>query len=236
MEEHRRKETSATLKSRKCATKRFGIRLALVPFGYDGNDLFVPYTRGSRQAAWKLISDIPHLDESLDATAQRLYNKFLPRQKQSSIHQIHTFGDTNYRRTRWITVLYSTMVNLKNQNEQKTDIEWMPLDRRPLLTRLEDLMIDTALESLQKRVRYEPVGIYMLPPEFTLQQLQRMYELLLGQPVSKQVFRKKMWESEILIPLEETVTAPGRSQPKGLYRFNKKKYYELKRKGFFLDL
>jgi 8-oxo-dGTP diphosphatase len=63
-----------------------------------------------------------------------------------------------------------------------------------------------------------------------------MYELVLGQPISRQSFRKKMWESEILIPLEETVTEGGRSQPRGLYRFNKKKYYELKRKGFFLDL
>jgi hypothetical protein len=39
-----------------------------------------------------------------------------------------------------------------------------------------------------------------------------------------------------LIPLEETVTEGGRSQPRGLYRFNQKKYDELKRKGFFLDV
>ena len=97
-------------------------------------------------------------------------------------------------------------------------------------------MIDSAMRALQKKVRYEPVGIYLLPPEFTLQQLQKMYELVLGQPISRQSFRKKMWESEILIPLEETVTEVGRSQPKGLYRFNKKRYFELKQKGFFLDL
>jgi hypothetical protein len=45
-----------------------------------------------------------------------------------------------------------------------------------------------------------------------------------------------MWESEILIPLEETVQESGLSQPKGLYRFNKKRYFQFKKKGFFLDL
>ena len=221
------------VRSRKCATKRFGIRVVLIPFGYNGTDILIPFRKARKQKAWNLIYDVPLLDESLDEAAKRLYQDCVPHQ-ESSVYQVHTFGDALSIRTRWITIVYSTIVNLRNNHSTPED--WFQLDRRPLLTRMEDQMIHAALQALQKKVRHEPVGIYMLPPEFTLQQLQRMYELLLGHSISKQSFRQKMWESEIVIPLEETVTEGGRSQPKGLYRFNKKKYYELKRKGFFLDL
>ena len=221
-------------KTQRCATKRFGVQVALVPFGYNGNELLIPFKKGTRQKAWTVISEVPALAESINETAMRLYEKYIPNQ-QASIYQVHCFGEARFHRTRWITILYSAIVNL-HTNQNGNTVDWFPLGRRPLLTRLEDQMVDAALQELQRTVRHEPLGIYMLPPEFTLLQLQRMYELLLGKSLSKPAFRKKMWGSEILIPLEETVTEGGRSQPKGLYRFNKKKYYELKRKGFFLDL
>jgi 8-oxo-dGTP diphosphatase len=231
----RSSSTAGTVRSR-CASKRFGVRVAFVPFGYDGTSVLTLLRKKPKQKAWTLIADVPFLDESLDDAAQRLYKDYLP-QKQSSLDQISAFGESHFVRTRWITIVYSAIVHLTNDKKQKlSTVEWFTVDRRPLLTRQEDQMIDSAMRALQKKVRYEPIGIYLLPPEFTLQQLQRMYELVLGQPISRQSFRKKMWESEILIPLEETVTEVGRSQPKGLYRFNKKRYYELKRKGFFLDL
>ena len=236
MEEDKDPKQTGTLqrgRSQRCATSRFGIRVALIPFGYNGTDILISFRKAKQQKAWNLIHDVPFLNESIDQTAKRLYQDCVP-QQESSVYQVQTFGDTHSTRTRWITIVYSTIVNLRSKNSIPED--WFLLDRRPLLTRLEDQMIHASLLALQKKVRYEPIGIYMLPPEFTLQQLQRMYELLLGHSISKQSFRQKMWESEIVIPLEETVKEGGRSQPRGLYRFNKKKYYELKRKGFFLDL
>lgn len=227
-------KSTTNAKARRCATKHFGVRVALVPFAYNGTDIITPFKKAGSQKSWTLLYEVPLLDESIDDTALRLFEKYVPKQ-QSSLYQVHSFGDTNFTKTRWISILYSAIVNLQSSKKQDTD-DWFTLDRRPLLTRLEDQMLDAALQALHRKVRHEPIGIYMLPPEFTLLQLQQMYELFLGKPISKQSFRKKMWDSEIVIPLEETVTEGGRSQPRGLYRFNKKKYYELKRKGFFLDL
>ena len=211
--------------------------MAFVPFGYDGTDVLILLRTKPKQKAWGLIAEVPFLDESLDDAAMALFKDYLP-QKQSSLDQIYAFGESHFVRTRWITIVYSAVINLTNgdKKEKTSSSAWFPVNRRPFLTRMEDQMIDSAIRALQKKVRYEPIGIYLLPPEFTLQQLQKMYELVLGQSISRQSFRKEMWESEILIPLEETVTESGRSQPRGLYRFNKKRYYELKRKGFFLEL
>ncbi len=227
---------NVSLKS-KCATKRFGVRVAFIPFGYDGTDVLILLRKKQKQKTWTLVAEVPFLEESLDETAMRMFKEYLP-QKQSSLDQVYAFGEGHFIRTRWITILYSAVINLTNgDKKQKTaSAEWFAVNRRPLLKPQEDQMIDSALRALQKKVRYEPIGMYLLPPQFTLQQLQKMYELVLGQSISRQNFRKKMWESEILIPLEETVMESGRSQPRGLYRFNKKRYFELKRKGFFLDL
>jgi ADP-ribose pyrophosphatase YjhB (NUDIX family) len=232
----RNSSATGTVRSR-CASTRFGVRVAFVPFGYDGTDLLTLLRKKLKQKAWTLITEVPFLDESLDDAAMRLFKNYLP-EKQSSLDQIYAFGESHFVRTRWITIVYSAVIHLANgdKKQRTTSAEWFAVNRRPLLTRHEDQMIDAAIRALQTKVRYEPIGIYLLPPEFTLQQLQKMYELVLGQPISRETFRKKMWESEILIPLEETVTEIGRSQPKGLYRFNEKKYNELKRKGFFLDL
>ena len=230
------KEPAAVLpKVRKCTAKHFGFRVALVVLGYDGRDLKVLLEKRVKPRSWSLPYRVPALEQSLDDAVHGLRNQMIAELK-SSVEQIHTFGPARFKKRRWITTVYSTIIHVKSEGENPSSREWLSIERRPMLTRLEDQIIDKSLEALRKKVRYEPVGFYMLPPEFTLQQLQRMYELLLGQPISKQSFRKKMWESEILIPLEETITEKGRSQPKGLYRFNKKKYFQLKRSGFFLDL
>jgi 8-oxo-dGTP diphosphatase len=227
--------TLKEVRPRKCATKHFGTRVGLVTFGYDGTDLLLLIQK-RKTKIWSLPHDVPNFDESLESAAERLYARFLP-PHESSMQQIYTFGEPRPKGRRWFTTVYSTIAHvMKDTKKPAPPADWCAIDRRPMLTRLEDQMVDKALEALRRKVRYEPVGIYMLPKEFTLQQLQRMYELLLGQPISKQSFRQKMWESEILIPLEETIREGGRSQPRGLYRFNKKKYFQLKRKGFFLNL
>jgi hypothetical protein len=221
----------------KCISKRFGIRVACIFLGFNGSELLVLFQRKTQTKEWTLVNEVPDLQESLDETSERIFKSYFP-DEQTSVHQVQAFGDLHHDKRRWITIVYWGIVNVRTDQQKKStaDTEWFSIQRRPLLSAAKEKMLRAAIQALQKKVRTEPIGLYLLPPEFTLPQLQKTYEQLLGHPLSKMNFRKKMWESEILIPLEKTVKEGGRSQPKGLYRFNKKIYHELKRKGFFLDL
>ncbi|MGH9856732.1 MAG: hypothetical protein ACRD4B_02700, partial [Acidobacteriota bacterium] len=144
MEQNRnRKHTPALRKIQmhRCATKRFGIRVVLIPFAYNGTDILIPFKKAKNLRAWNLIHDVPLLNEPIDETAKRLYQTCVS-QQESSVYQIQTFGEALSRRTRWISVVYSTVVNLRSK--KATLEEWFPIDRRPLLTRLEDQMISAA--------------------------------------------------------------------------------------------
>ncbi len=84
-------------------------------------------------------------------------------------------------------------------------------------------------------MRYEPIGFELLPPKFTLSQLQHLYEAVLETELDKRNFRKKVLGFGLLIPLKETQMA-GRHRPAQLFRFDTDKYEKLKKKGFHFEL
>ena len=84
-------------------------------------------------------------------------------------------------------------------------------------------------------MRYEPIGFELLPPKFTLSQLQHLYEAVLENEVDKRNFRKKVLNFGLLIPLDETLMV-GRHRPAQLFSFDANKYEKLKKRGFNFEL
>jgi len=84
-------------------------------------------------------------------------------------------------------------------------------------------------------VRYEPIGFELLPKKFTLTQLQQMYEKILEQAIDKRNFRKKILSMELLEELDE-VQMDVAHRAARLYRFDEKKYRQLKKKGFNFEI
>jgi hypothetical protein len=64
------------------------------------------------------------------------------------------------------------------------------------------------------------------PKVFELAELQKVYEMILGKPLDQDLFRATIYETDLLIPLNE----------KGTYRFNVKRYFDLKQKRFYLKI
>jgi 8-oxo-dGTP diphosphatase len=96
-------------------------------------------------------------------------------------------------------------------------------------------ILATALERLKGKVRYQPIGFELLPPKFTLSQLQHLYEVVLGTELDKRNFRKKVLGFGLLVPLKETLMA-GRHRPAQLFRFDADKYEKLKKRGINFEL
>ena len=63
-------------------------------------------------------------------------------------------------------------------------------------------ILETAIERLKGKVRYQPIGFELLPPKFTLSQLQHLYEAVLGTELDKRNFRKKVLSFDLLVALE----------------------------------
>ena len=79
-------------------------------------------------------------------------------------------------------------------------------------------IVDTAVKRLRSKSQYSSLPCFLVGELFTLPQLQRVYEALMGEPLNKVSFRRKMAEMDVLEPAEGQTDGPGPSRPAQLYR------------------
>jgi 8-oxo-dGTP diphosphatase len=63
--------------------------------------------------------------------------------------------------------------------------------------------LQAAIARLRGKIRYEPIGFELLPKNFTLTQLQRLYETVLDRQLDKRNFRKKVFSMDLVIDTGE---------------------------------
>jgi 8-oxo-dGTP diphosphatase len=98
-----------------------------------------------------------------------------------------------------------------------------------------DRILETAYARLRGKVRYQPIGFELLPPKFTLTQLQRLYEIVLDRQLDKRNFRKKILAMDVLQELDE-VQQDVAHRAARLYRFDKAKYDRMTKRGFNFEI
>ncbi len=74
----------------------------------------------------------------------------------------------------------------------------------------------------------QPIGFELLPERFTLSQLQKVYETILGVELDKRNFRKKISRMRYLIPLGEKQQGVSH-KPGELFLFSKDVYNKTKK-------
>jgi 8-oxo-dGTP diphosphatase len=183
---------------------------------------------------WALPGGFIREGESLEAAARRELEEETG-VRNVYLEQLFTFGDPHRDpRGRVVTVAYYALVTGETAAPVAgTDagaVRWAPARKHPPLAFDHDRILAYALERLANKLDYTTVGFQLLPKKFTLSQLQRVYEAVLGRKLDKRNFRRKMAVLDVLQPLDEW-TQEGPSRPAQLHRFSSRRFERLRDRG-----
>ena len=172
-------------------------------------------------------------DESLEEAALRELHEETG-VRNVFLEQLYTFGDPKRDpRGRVITVAYYALITSDKLSlvagADAAEAQWFPASGVPPLAFDHKSILDYALERLRNKLEYTTVGFQLLPEKFTLGELQAVYETILGRPLDKRNFRRKLALLGILKPLQEWQRT-GR-KPAQLFRFAAARFEKLKDKG-----
>ncbi|MEI8093889.1 MAG: NUDIX domain-containing protein [Spirochaetales bacterium] len=213
-----------------------------VVFGLDDGALKVLLIQRALepfQGAWALPGGFIKMDEDLEAAARRELEEETG-VTQLYLEQLAAYGTPGRDpRERVITVAWFAIVNLFEHKVRPAtdaaDALWFAVDDLPSLAFDHATILADALRQLQHKLRTQPLGFEFLPQEFTLTQLQRLYETILREELDKRNFRKKLLSTNLLIPLDKVEEGvPHRAAQ--LFRFDAEAYRKLQAQGYGFEL
>jgi 8-oxo-dGTP diphosphatase len=142
--------------------------------------------------------------------------------KDVYLEQLYTFGDPDRDpRGRVVTVAYYALVPTdKSPLLAGTDAAtagWYPVSALPPLAFDHGNIVEYAVDRLRNKLEYTNVGFQLLPAKFTLGALQALHEAILGKPLDKRNFRRKVLGLGLVKPSKE-MQATGR-KPAQLFSF-----------------
>lgn len=179
---------------------------------------------------WALPGGFVDLKEDLEDAALRELEEETG-VKDVFVEQLYTFGTLGRDpRGRVISVAYFALVNLEEHPVQASsdasNVHWFELNQLPQLAFDHDHILQLAINRLRAKVRYQPIGFELLPEKFTLTQLQKLYETVLGvKELNKRNFRTRILKMNVLKEVGKQEGVAHR--PAKLYSFDKEKYEEL---------
>ncbi|MFM9026801.1 MAG: NUDIX hydrolase [Bacteroidota bacterium] len=184
---------------------------------------------------WKAIPGNLVMDkEDIDDAAKRILYE-LTGLKDIFLEQSYTFGRTDrHPQGRVITVAYYSLIRKTDDISPVTTFAkkafWWPVYELSRLAFDHNEIVLKALDQLKHKVNYQPIGFELLPREFTLTQLQHVYEAILEKRLDKRNFRKKILSQGLLEESNRRHTG-GSHRSAAMFRFNRKRYEQYRKKG-----
>ncbi len=211
-------------------------------FGFDGGDLKVLLIRRGAppfKGQWALPGDLVYPNENLETAAERVLEQ-LTGLKGVYLEQVKAFGAVNrHPLGRVITIAFYSLVKTKDYVPMPASFaqvaSWHNIHHLEKLAFDHNEILANCLQQLKLRVRMAPIGFELLPPKFTLTELQQLYESILETELDKRNFRKKILSMNLLEELEETQEGVAH-RPAKLYQFDQERYRQFIDQGYSFDL
>ena len=121
--------------------------------------------------------------------------------EDAPIRELGVFSDVDRDpRERTITIAWYALVRPHEVlgGDDAEEAAWFPIDELPELAFDHAKIFETAMERLRRDIHFEPVGFELLDDTFTIPDLQRLYEIILGKEFDRRNFQRKMMASGIL--------------------------------------
>ena len=178
------------------------------------------------QGMWALPGGLLHPDESLaDAAARKLV-------EETGVHdvfleQLYTFSGLGGEKS--VAVGYFALVDARRvrlRDESVWEPRWFPVSALPELAFDNDSVIENAITRLRNKLEYTNVAYSLMPNEFTVSDLQAVYESIFGRSFDKRNFRRRMVSQGLIKPTGRT-HAGGAHRPAELFEFTSRQPMEL---------
>ncbi|MDE5876838.1 MAG: NUDIX hydrolase [Muribaculaceae bacterium] len=208
---------------------RYYLSVDCVVLGLNSGKLSILLTRRAfapEEGKWSLMGGFVQPDESIDQAAKRVLTQ-LTGLSNIYMEQVGAFGEVDRDPgDRVISIAYYALINFDEHDRRKVlshNACWVEMTDMPELGFDHPAMIARTLEKLRFRFVNEPIGLKLLPRQFTLSQMQSLYEAVLGHPLDKRNFRKRVQEATCIEPTGE-IDKLNSKRGAALYRFNAKTY------------
>jgi len=213
-----------------------------VIFGFDEGDLkILLIKRGAipHKGLWALPGDLVYPKEDLNSAAARVLEELTGLQ-DVYLEQVRTFGAVDrHPLGRVITIAYFSLIKISDYNLNASSFasktKWHSVSKVEDLAFDHNEILEACVRRLKRRVRGRPIGFELLPPKFTLTELQHLYEAILETHLDKRNFRKKILSMNLLVDLNQTQEGVAH-RPAKLYQFDKERYEEFVSLGYTFDL
>jgi|APSaa5957512622_1039677.scaffolds.fasta_scaffold10182_6 8-oxo-dGTP diphosphatase len=160
------------------------------------------------------------------------------------IEQLKTFGTPGRDpRGHVISVAYMALVRTNGMDIQADDdakeAAWWPVDDLSNINLAFDHaeILTVALNRLRSKLRWQPIGIDLLPEVFSLPELQQVYEAILGHSIVRRTLRRRVASYGVLVPAgSRRIAGDFGGRPPDLWRFDRDAYEALLEEGGKFEL
>ena len=221
---------------------RFIVSVDTVIFAYWNGVIYIPlYKRSAGKSepyvdCWSLAGGPLQESETPEEACRRKLEEDLGL-KVRYLEQLYTFADPDRDpRNRVVSIAYFALIRLADDPTEREGEHWVPISQLPAKNWAFDhkRIVQTAVSRLKAKVTYEPLGVNLLEREFSMPQLQSLYEAVLEYPLDRRNFAKKIHSYNLLIPTK--TVSEGRGRPTQLYRFDTQQFNRLQKEGFVFEL
>jgi len=228
------------------------ISIDCVVFGFHEGVMKVLVLKTKSADEWYLPGGFMLKKEPIETAANRILKERTGLDK-IFLQQFHVFGDPerskehfdmykdmlpakeNWFTNRFLTIGYYALVDFHETTlvpDQFSGMStWRALDDLPELRLDHALILKTALDTLRLQLNYQPIGYNLMPKEFTMPELQKLYETILDKKLDRRNFQRRMLGFGILTRSDQPRKGGAHKAP-FLYSFDIKNYEAALTEGF----
>jgi 8-oxo-dGTP diphosphatase len=215
-----RERSSVPMKS---AVRRTTLAVDVVVLSPHADALAVLLVRapaGARER-WGLPWDAPEAGEELEDAAARIARSALG-STPAFFEQVGAYSGGKRHPGDADVSVGIVALSPAGAGSPLADAEWFSISALPALPPRHRSIVERSAAVVRQRVDQSPLAFRLLPPTFTLSELQSIYELLLGRRLHKASFRRALQASYLVDPTDEW-RSEGRGRPAQLFRYAPKK-------------